>query len=389
MKRPACTHAWQAEALEDGRLSGAERASFERHAASCTECARELRALVRLRQGADLLPASTLTPLEHRRQRQALLRRASELCQRAPVQPRRRPFAAFVLSAALMAAVCIGFGLRAWRSGSEASAALAPPTYRLDASPGASWQTIQKGAELRLRLGSGSFMLEVDRLTAAQRFMLDLPDGELEVIGTHFGVHVEPDGTRRVEVTEGRVALRLRDAPPISLGAGESWTAEPEAARALATPSVPPPEPPSSTPPEPPSSTPAPAAAAPSEPLARARPMAPAYTKRALDPPSGEQAATAGTHNDDFARAMAAFGAGDYGQAERLFQDFERRHAEDARQEDSMFLRAIARARRGEAAGARATAREYLERYPNGLRAAEAERLARPREAAESPKSER
>src|SRR5688572_32942451 len=200
MKQPACTRAWQAEALEDGRLSGAERASFERHAASCAECARELRALVRLRQGAEWLPASSPAPLEHRRQRQALLLRASELCQRAPVQPRRRTFAAFVLSGALLVAVCIGFGLRAWRSGSETSVALAAPTYRLDASPGASWQTIEEGgAALRLRLGSGSFMLEVDKLTAVQRFVLELPDGELEVIGTHFGVRVEPEGTRRVE----------------------------------------------------------------------------------------------------------------------------------------------------------------------------------------------
>jgi len=381
MKRTACTRAPQAEALEDGRLSGAERASFERHAASCAECASELRASVRLRQVAERLPASTPTPLEHRRQRQALLLRASELCQRAPVQPRRRAFAAFVLAGALVAAMCIGFALRAPRSGSEASAALAAPTYRLDASPGASWQTIEEGAALRLRLGSGSFMLEVDKLTALQRFVLELPDGELEVIGTHFGVRVEPEGTRRVEVTEGRVALRLRDALPISLGAGESWTAEREAARAAAPPSVPAAEPPS---------TPAPAAAAPSErSLARARQTALPETKRALEPPSGEQAATAGTHNDDFARAMAAFSAGDYGQAERLFQDFERRHAEDARQEDSTFLRAVARARRGDAAGARATARQYLERYPNGLRAPEAERLARPREAAESPKGER
>jgi hypothetical protein len=381
MKRPACTRAPQAEALEDGRLSGAERASFERHAASCAECASELRALVRLRQGAERLPASTPTPLEHRRQRQALLLRASELCQRAPVQPRRRAFAAFVLAGALVAAVCIVFGLRALRSGSEASAALAAPTYRLDASAGASWQMIEEGAALRLRLGSGSFMLEVDKLTAVQRFVLELPDGELEVIGTHFGVRVEPEGTRRVEVTEGRVALRLRDALPISLGAGESWTAEREAARAAAPPSVPAAEPPS---------TPAPAAAAPSERSpATARQTALPETKRAFEPPSGEQAETAGAHNDDFARAMAAFGAGDYGQAERLFQDFERRHAEDARQEDSMFLRAVARARRGDAAGARATAREYLERYPHGLRAPEAERLARAREAAESSKRER
>jgi hypothetical protein len=384
MKRLACTRTWQAEALEDGRLSGTERASFEQHAASCAECARELRALVRLRQGAEWLPASAPTPLEHRRQRQALLRRASELSQRAPVKPRRRAFAAFVLSGVLMAALSIGLGLRAWRSGSEASLALAAPTYRLDASPGASWQTIEEGAALRLRVGSGSFKLEVDKLTAVQRFVLELPDGELEVIGTHFGVRVEPEGTQRVDVTEGRVALRLRNALPILLRAGESWTAERQAARAAAPPSVPAAEPPST-----PAPAPAPAAAPSERSLARARQAALPETKRALEPPSGEQAAPLGTHNDDFARAMAAFGAGDYGQAERLFQDFERRHPEDARQEDSTFLRAVARARRGDAAGARATARQYLERYPHGLRAPEAERLARPREAAESPKKER
>jgi hypothetical protein len=371
MKRSACPLAPQAEALEDGRLSSAERASFERHAASCAQCASELRALVRLRHGAEWLPESTPTPLEHRRQQRALLRRASELRQRGPVQPRRRTFA-LVLSCALVVAVGIGFALGAWRSGSEASVALAAPTYRLDASPGASWQTIEAGAALRLRLGSGSFLLEVDKLTAVQRFVLELPDGELEVIGTQFGVRVEPEGTRRVEVTEGRVALRLRGALPISLGAGESWAAEREAARAA----EPRPEPAAE-----PTSTPAPAAAAPSErSLARARQTALPETKRALAPPSAERAATAGTHNVDFARAMAAFAAGDYGLAERLFQEFERRHPADARQEDSTFLRAVARARRGDAAGARATAREYLERYPNGLRAPEAERMA------ESPK---
>lgn len=81
---------------------------------------------------------------------------------------------------------------------------------------------------------------------------------------------------------------------------------------------------------------------------------------------------------------MAAFGAGDYGQAERLFQDFERHHPKDARREDSTFLRAVARARRGDAEGARAMARQYLDRYPNGLRAPEAERLAQPRDAADT-----
>src|SRR5690606_16961344 len=133
----------------------------------------------------------------------------------------KKTFAALLLAGALLAAVGIGFGLRASLSGSEVAAALVAPSYRIDVSPGASWQTIEQGAALRLRLGSGTFLLEVDKLTRAQRFVLELPDGELEVVGTRFGVRVEPEGTRRVEVTEGRVALRLRETPPISLGAGE------------------------------------------------------------------------------------------------------------------------------------------------------------------------
>jgi TolA-binding protein len=75
---------------------------------------------------------------------------------------------------------------------------------------------------------------------------------------------------------------------------------------------------------------------------------------------------------------MAAFDAGDYGQAERAFLGFERRHPGDARCEDATFLRAVARARRGDAAGASAIAREYLERYPRGLRVHEAKQLLTP-----------
>jgi TolA-binding protein len=80
----------------------------------------------------------------------------------------------------------------------------------------------------------------------------------------------------------------------------------------------------------------------------------------------------------DFAQAMAAFDAGDYGRAEGAFFSFERRHSGDARCEDATFLRAVARARRGDAAGASAIAREYLERYPSGLRVREARQLITP-----------
>lgn len=199
MKQPSCAQAPQAEALEDGRLPDVTRAAFEQHAARCTDCTRQLRVLARLRESAQWLPESTLTPLERRRQRQALLRRASALSHRHPVQPRRPVFAgkmlardvfggkrlagkmlkALVLAGALFAAVGIGFRLRASLSASGAPTTLIAQTYRLEASPGASWQTLEQGAALRLKLENGSFTLDVDKLTDAQRFVLELPDGEL------------------------------------------------------------------------------------------------------------------------------------------------------------------------------------------------------------------
>jgi TolA-binding protein len=72
---------------------------------------------------------------------------------------------------------------------------------------------------------------------------------------------------------------------------------------------------------------------------------------------------------------MAAFTAGDYNRSEQLFAAFERDHATDPRTEDATFLRALSRARRGDHAGARGLAAEYLQRFPNGLRRVEMERL--------------
>src|SRR5690606_2344310 len=78
-----------------------------------------------------------------------------------------------------------------------------------------------------------------------------------------------------------------------------------------------------------------------------------------------------------FSLAMSAFSAGDYGEAEQRFIEFERAHPNDARVEDSTFLRAVARSRRGDQTAAQAIAREYLRRYPQGFRRTEARRLAK------------
>src|SRR5262245_28858464 len=45
MSASPCPRLFEAEAMRDGRLTGTERASFERHASICPACAREVEAL--------------------------------------------------------------------------------------------------------------------------------------------------------------------------------------------------------------------------------------------------------------------------------------------------------------------------------------------------------
>ena len=212
--RAICAQAWQVEAVEDGRLSGAERESFERHAATCAECRHERLVLAELRAAAGRLPLSQPTPLERRRQRQLLLRRASELGQRSGEPFRRWP----VLALALLA---VGVGLFEFSRSADAprppveTVAAPAPTYRLSATSGTRWRILESGEALRLRLDIGDVELQVDKLSARQRFVLELPDGEVEVVGTRFRAVASALGTEQVRVSEGRVALRLARRAPL------------------------------------------------------------------------------------------------------------------------------------------------------------------------------
>lgn len=357
-----CSRAWQAEAALDGRLARSDAESFQRHAATCDCCAREIRALETLHSVGQRLPILTSTPLEQRRLRQSVLRAANELA----LQPRRaRPkralalgaLAALVLAAAL---VLLVFWARAPREQDLAiAAATGLPTFQIEASEDAAWSSHSHRTTARLRLKRGWFEISVDKLKAQQRFILELPDGELEVKGTRFIVEVEGAKTERVRVHEGRVALRLRGQPSMLLEAGESWpTTALERTSEVSSPST-----------RRAASSESQAAPLHRPSAASTRPVRPDSEPEPTDQPP--------LARDDFARAMAAFTAGDFGNAEQLLTAFERAHPTDARVEDATFLRAVARARRGDLAHARAIASDYLRRYPNGLRRAEAERLLR------------
>jgi len=363
-----CSRTWQAEAVLDGRLSRADTESFQRHAATCECCAREIRCLDTLRSVGQRLPILTSTPLEQRRLRQSLLRAANELALH-PRPSRLKPALAFGAFAAAVALALVVWVLAPHEN--TPTPVAGAPTFHMETSKGAAWSSLSRQATLRLLLTSGRFELSVDKLRAGQRFILELPDGELEVKGTRFVVEVHDAKTERVRVHEGRVALRLRGQPDLLLEAGDSW---PASTATAAAPLVKPPV--AALAPKTESASAESAELAESKTAAVRRPDArskpsPSPAASELEAPPTEPTGA----GDAFAQAMSAFTAGDFGKAERLFAAFERAHPADARVEDATYLRAVARARRGDLGAARAIARDYLRRYPNGLRRAEAERL--------------
>ena len=231
-----CARAWQAEAVEDGRLSGTERASFKRHAEVCSICAGEVRALARLRDGLARVPAPVRTPLERGRLRREILRQANQRSTAAPATARVRRLVVAVALAVVATTVVIGrLGGGPVPLGNDAPVATVPsPVFSIQAAPETDWLTVDRGPALRLALRRGRVTIAVGKLHAGQRFLVDLPDGELEVRGTRFVVDAEPGRTTAVSVLEGRVVVRFHGLPVVALDAGESWHAPRIAAMAPA-----------------------------------------------------------------------------------------------------------------------------------------------------------
>lgn len=286
----SCTRAWQAEAVEDGRLAAADAASFARHAEGCALCAAEARWLVELRRTAERWPVLPRSELEQRRSRNALLQRANALALRA------RPASAWSWrAAALLTAMTGALAFAAVLAPSAAPSRPSPP-------PSATREPVAARSQLTVSAGAPA----------------------------------EAPATREISGAPDQPVASARATAPVPASAMAGTTRATSSASAGAN----------------------------TEP-ARATSSTPAV------------AGAASRAGRDFAAAMAAFSAGEYGRADRLFAAFARAHAADARAEDAWFLRAVAHARRGELNASRAAAREYLRRYPNGLRRAEAERLTR------------
>ena len=369
MTRQTCNRAWEAEARIDGRLGPKDEASFVRHLADCPDCTRATERLERLAATLSAIPHNPKSELERRRARAELLRKANEGWVDKPGSSR----AAWWVLPAVALAAALFFLVRA-RAGVAPSASLVPRFEVTDVHDAKVREEVD-GTTSRVHLSSGTAAFHVEHLHSNARFLVDLPDGEVEVRGTRFVIDVEGGKTRSVVVTEGFVEVRLAGFRGL-LHAGERWPSataaiEPSAS-SVATEAT------------------APAEGAPSNAVANAPSVVPTVPNKA-EPSSGTRPATSapnpspitsgvtsGGAGPRFVAAMKTYEAGDYGRADSLFESFAREFPNDSRAEDALFLRADARARRGDREGARRAAADYLKRYPNGFRRAEAQRLTDP-----------
>jgi hypothetical protein len=389
--KPACPRLFEAEALRDGRLVGAELSNFERHLSVCPHCSREVEALQAL---GDALRAPALGPadadeLHVRRERTRLLAAFDA----ALVPPERKHGArSVILGFAAVAAILVGLfvylGARAGAPGAGANGAVV-----VHADSDASWSRQVDGSLEKIVLERGALSIRVDPALALdhRRLLVVLPDGELEDIGTTFTVSADAGRTTRVSVQSGSVVLRLRGQPPLALGAGDTWTPSPPAApSASACTNC------DSAQPTAPSPLAAPSASALSAAHERRVPAAsstPSHAETSMSADRGGRSPQAtlrprpsASHgaspperaaSRDFRAAMTALDSGDNATAAARFADFLAAHPGDARAEDAAYLRIIALQRTSNTGTMKEAAAQYLRRYPQGFRRAEVETLSR------------
>ncbi|TAK32434.1 MAG: hypothetical protein EPO40_02625 [Myxococcaceae bacterium] len=332
----SCPYDGEVEAAHDGRLGAFDLARLDRHLVTCASC-RALRAgLAALRAEASRAAELPLDRLSQQRARAAILQRAAR-----PGPAHAFAWARLASSLAALAAVVLGVG--ALRRPHGPHAAPPHPLARVDAAQGASWSREASASAESIRLADGVIRVTVPHQHRGHRFLVLLPDGQIEVRGTRFEVEVRDRHTTRLDVTEGLVALRLGARTEQLLAAGSHWALAPstaDLAPVLAPVLAPAPE-------QDPSARPA---------RVHARRTAPAHAPAMTSELSS------------FVAGLDAFQRGDLAIAADDFAAFEREHPTDDRAEDAGYLRVVALRRAGTTLVACAAAESYLRRYPAGAR---------------------
>ncbi len=217
-----CSRRWELEAARDGRLHGAELEAHRQHLASCPSCRREAQLLDRIAERAKAAGDGPIDEIAMRRMRREVLEQADGMWTGRAASPRRRGSRWLALSFAAAALLVVVTGLW-WRAGSKAEPA---PRVVVEATPGpsAQWQRTAEPDIERFKLRDGVLSLRVSRQPGSRRVVVDVPDGEIEDIGTVFRVEVSHAQTNLVAVEEGIVHVMLRDGLDVTLHTGERWS---------------------------------------------------------------------------------------------------------------------------------------------------------------------
>jgi hypothetical protein len=331
--------------MRDGRLAGPELAGFARHMSNCRTCADEAKAFEGLAEALRVGSAGeNRDELHVARERTRLLAAFDHSL--VSSEHGRGPW---LLPFATAIAVFCGVLLFVRSPPREPRQTRSDAVIRADAS--AVWSQHVDGDVETVVLERGALAIHVDHSPSRRgRFVVQLPDGELEDIGTTFVVSAADGRTTRVVVQDGSVLLRLRNRPPVALNAGQTWTSEVGLPAKV----------------EPVTDVPPPVKVEQLRVERAPTPRPPAPLAPATRDPSVE-----------FRAAVRLLEAGDACAAGADFATFVRTHPRDARAEDAAYLRIIALQRCGSDEGMKAAAREYLSSYPTGFRRAEVERLSR------------
>jgi hypothetical protein len=385
-----CRQSPLVEALHDGRVAGLERSRVERHLATCGPCqalARDLEAI----QAALRVPREEASSLEHQRQRQALLVRASTGSSLPPparlsfaVPPRVLvPLAAALVAGSSVAAAAGWIGARLTAAPARPAASAPAPmassaALTIKPSGGARFDHTQVAGLHVLTLSSGTIEVQLEASIGPQLVVVRTSDAEIMTSAGAFRVDAEGGHVRQVTVDGQAVELHHAGSTTV-IPSGGSWQATGDALGAAGPPPADATEaarPRDARDEAEPSSTqrrlsePSPSAAAEGETVA---PSVTAPTAPGAGEPRGRDDRATSL---EFARAIEALGRGDYPGGAAQLETFASAHPGDPRADDADYARAVALQRAGRRDEAVAAAKRYLATRPTGAHRAQAARIA-------------
>jgi hypothetical protein len=345
MTQSPCQRLWEVGPYRDGAFGAKDAASFERHVRGCPHCREQLHRDECLSALVAELPGGGPGEIELRRTRARVLRTVAM----GPAPRTVPPGARMAVGFSVLALACAG---ALWMTGpkpgpsggSSAAGDLLPvdPSSRPDetsplletwagsveARTESRWSRAREPGTERVTLEDGVIRVHVRHLGAGERFLVALPDGELEVRGTTFEVAVQHATTMHVHVDEGVVELRLQGHDVVRLAADANWS---RGSSSVASTGL----------------------------LAggaSSRPAAPAPTSSAEGAPSST-----------YAMAIQLLREGRNDEAARAFHDVLTSAPAGPQAEDASFLQAVALARAGQPDAAAAAAEKHLVLFPSSF----------------------